>query len=227
MSCFELPAQVTNSIERSALWTNTVHLDSIAVRLLLTKRPYQIKITLEGEAVAPGRGVVTIMDHGDLLELSAERLSTNQIKSESKTVWNHFHWFPEFTVQQDAVVDFLPIKDESKLFLMLSGDFAKAPSVYMVDINKAVGARDENLLLTNKYQFDHNDFLLNRSLFSLDQFEKWNRFLKGGGGLASASSRDGVYTLTVTNAAGSKFTFSNPDGQWHAYSFWGEIKRVK
>jgi hypothetical protein len=31
--------------------------------------------------------------------------------------------------------------------------------------------------------------------------------------------------MTVTNASGSKFTFSNPGGQWHAYSFWGEIQR--
>jgi len=61
----------------------------------------------------------------------------------------------------------------------------------------------------------------------IEQFDGWERFLKGGGGVASASEKDNVLTLTVTNAVGSKFTFSNQDGQWHAYSFWGEISRVK
>jgi hypothetical protein len=58
-------------------------------------------------------------------------------------------------------------------------------------------------------------------------FEGWERFFKGGGGVASAREANNVLTLTVTNAAGSKFTFSNQDGQWHAYSFWGEISRIK
>jgi hypothetical protein len=64
-------------------------------------------------------------------------------------------------------------------------------------------------------------------IIDLRQFENWQRFFKGGGGVASASEVNNVLTLTVTNAAGSKFTFSNQDGQWHAYSFWGEISRVK
>ena len=64
-------------------------------------------------------------------------------------------------------------------------------------------------------------------IIDLRQFADGERFFKDGGGVASASEKDRVLTLTVTNAAGSKFTFSNQDGQWHAYSFWGEINRVK
>jgi hypothetical protein len=64
-------------------------------------------------------------------------------------------------------------------------------------------------------------------VIDLRQFADGERFFKGGGGVASASEANNVLTLTVTNAAGSKFTFSNQDGQWHAYSFWGEISRVK
>ena len=63
-------------------------------------------------------------------------------------------------------------------------------------------------------------------IIDLRQFANGERFFKGGGGVASASQENNVLTLTVTNSAGSKFTFSNPDGQWHAYSFWGEIKRL-
>ena len=64
-------------------------------------------------------------------------------------------------------------------------------------------------------------------IIDLQQFVDGDRFFKGGGGVASAKEEKGALTLTVTNAAGSKFTFSNPDGQWHASSFWGEIKRIK
>jgi hypothetical protein len=64
-------------------------------------------------------------------------------------------------------------------------------------------------------------------IIDLRQFADGDRFFKGGGGVASAKQENNVLTLTVTNASGSKFTFSNQDGQWHAYSFWGEIKRVK
>lgn len=64
-------------------------------------------------------------------------------------------------------------------------------------------------------------------IIDLRQFADGERFFKDGGGVASAKQENNVLTLTVTNAAGSKFTFSNQDGQWHAYSFWGEINRVK
>ncbi len=64
-------------------------------------------------------------------------------------------------------------------------------------------------------------------IIDLRQFDNYQRFFKDGGGVASAKQENNVLTLTVTNAAGSKFTFSNQDGQWHAYSFWGEINRVK
>jgi hypothetical protein len=64
-------------------------------------------------------------------------------------------------------------------------------------------------------------------IIDLRQFDNSERFFKGGGGVASASQENNVLTLTVTNAAGSKFTFSNQDGQWHAYSYWGEINRIK
>jgi len=64
-------------------------------------------------------------------------------------------------------------------------------------------------------------------IIDLRQFNHYERFFKGGGGVASANLQDNVLTLTVTNAAGSKFKFSNQDGQWHAYSFWGEINQRK
>ena|GEM_PF-6900943 len=64
-------------------------------------------------------------------------------------------------------------------------------------------------------------------IIDLRRFADGERFFKAGGGVASASEANNVLTLTITNAAGSKFTFSNQDGQWHAYSFWGEINRVK
>jgi hypothetical protein len=64
-------------------------------------------------------------------------------------------------------------------------------------------------------------------IIDLRQFADGERFFKGGGGVASASETNNVLTLNVTNAAGSKFKFSNQGGQWHAYSFWGEINRIK
>ena len=90
-----------------------------------------------------------------------------------------------------------------------------------------------------KYEEDPNEGPFSHSLddrmmrggvdhiIDLRQFAGGERFFKGGGGVASAKQEGNVLTLTVTNVTGSKFTFSNPDGQWHAYSFWGEINRVK
>ncbi len=64
-------------------------------------------------------------------------------------------------------------------------------------------------------------------IIDLRRFADGERFFKGGGGVASVSQENNVLTLNVTNAAGSKYTFSNQDGQWHAYGFWGEISRIK
>ena len=227
MSSPKLLGQALNSNEQTVVWTKTVRFDDASVDLLLTKKPCQIKMTLGGEVVAVGVDFVTIIERGDLLELSATRYSTNQARIESKIVWRHFHWHPEFVAPQDASVDVIPIKGKLGLCALLSGDYGRSPQIYLIDLDKIARVVLDNILLTNKYQFEQNEFQVNGDSVNLEKFENWERFFKGGGGVASASQENNVLTLTVTNAAGSKFTFSNPDGQWHAYSFWGEINRVK
>jgi len=220
--CFGAQGQILSSSK--IIWNEAIKSQSNTVYLMLAAKPFQQRLILGGEMVAPGIGFLYTTNNGYLLELKVAN-NTNELNGDSKVVWRYFNEKLPLVGQEEFKVTATLLDDESGLALVLySGNLGSSPSIHLIDFHSSAEEIQESITMTNKPVLHPPD--LSNSI-DLDQFEDWRERFEKRVGIVSAKKRNDIVTLAVTNAAGKSFKFSNPEGQWHAYSFWGEINRVK